>query len=73
MGWWDLEGGPLEKKLLKREGGGAAANQLNRLAGLLRSFILGILDHNAHVTYIAFQDYNMNGDIDHFFDFTNAG
>ena len=40
MGWWDLEGGPLEKNWLKREGAGdAAANQLSRLAGLLTSFI----------------------------------
>ena len=73
MAWWDLEGGPLEKNWLKREGAGdAVANQLSRLAGLLTSFMLEILAYNALVTYIAFQDYNMNGDIDRFFDLTTG-
>ena len=72
MGWWDLEGGPLEKNWLKGRGGDAAANQLSRLAGLLTSFMLEILAYNALVTYIAFQDYNVNGDIDRFFDLTTG-
>ena len=41
------------------------------VAGLLTSFMLEILAYNALVTYIAFQDYNMNGDIDRFYDLTN--
>ena len=39
---------------------------------MLTSYILEILAYNAHAMYVAFQDYNMNGDIDHFFDFTNG-
>ena len=50
----------------------SSQNQLSRLAGLLTSFILEILAPNAHVTYIAFQDYNINVDINHFFDFSNG-
>ena len=49
-------------------------NQLSRLAGhiMLTSYILEILAYNANAMYVAFQDYNMNGDIDHFFDFPNG-
>ena len=47
-------------------------NQLSRLAGHLTSYILEILAYNANAMYVAFQDYNMNGDIDHFFDFPNG-
>ena len=42
---------------------------------MLTSYILEILAYNANAMYVAFQDYNMNqmnGDIDHFFDFTNG-
>ena len=30
------------------------------------------LAYNTHVMYITIQDYNMNGNIDHFFDFING-